>query len=179
MEWKQRTLTAAFTLIELLVVIALLGIFAAIVIASLTSARGGGKDAAVQSQVVSLRNAAEIYFSDNGGSYGSPTKIKELYDGTLLHNRLDGTLGVYGNLSSSPVTDLCSDPKIQSLLRETAQINKRAVSCSVGVGGQSYRIYAILSNPKQAFCIDSAGFVGIFDELFFSEIEFPTTSAVA
>ena len=52
-----------FTLIELLVVIAIIGILASVVLASLSSARNKGKDAAVRSQLANMRAQAEIYYS--------------------------------------------------------------------------------------------------------------------
>ncbi|MFA4853533.1 MAG: type II secretion system protein [Bacteroidales bacterium] len=52
-----------FTLIELLVVIAIIGILSSVVLASLSSARNKGKDAAVKSQLASMRAQAEIYYS--------------------------------------------------------------------------------------------------------------------
>ena len=52
-----------FTLIELLVVIAIIGILASVVLASLSSARDKGKDAAVKSQLASMKAQAELWFS--------------------------------------------------------------------------------------------------------------------
>ena len=60
-----------FTLIELLVVIAIIGILASVVLASLSTARNKGSDAAVKGAMSSLRNQAEIYYGDNGNSYGT------------------------------------------------------------------------------------------------------------
>ena len=61
-----------FTLIELLVVIAIIGILSSVVLASLTTARSKGGDAAIQSQMSSLRSQAELYYSTTGSStYGA------------------------------------------------------------------------------------------------------------
>jgi len=58
-----------FTLIELLVVVAIIGILASVVLASLSTARNKGKDAAIQGELSSLRAQAEIVA--NGGDYST------------------------------------------------------------------------------------------------------------
>jgi prepilin-type N-terminal cleavage/methylation domain-containing protein len=63
--------TKGFTLIELLVVIAIIGILASVVLASLSTARNKGADAAVKGAMASMRNQAELYYSDHGNSYGA------------------------------------------------------------------------------------------------------------
>lgn len=60
-----------FTLIELLVVIAIIGILASIVLVSLNDARNKGYDTQVKSDASQIRNAMEICYDDNSGSYAS------------------------------------------------------------------------------------------------------------
>lgn len=59
-----------FTLIELLVVIAIIGILSAVVLASLNSARDKGTDAAIKSNLQSVRSQAELVATNSpSGSY--------------------------------------------------------------------------------------------------------------
>jgi prepilin-type N-terminal cleavage/methylation domain-containing protein len=76
-----------FTLIELLVVIAIIGLLASIVLASLSTARIKGQDAARISDVKSLEAALELYYSNNNGyptSAGSSNGDVPLNDTTLV-----------------------------------------------------------------------------------------------
>ena len=57
---------SGFTLIELLVVIAIIGILSTVVISSLNSTRGRGKDTNRLSDVKQIEKALDLYYMDYG-----------------------------------------------------------------------------------------------------------------
>lgn len=54
-----------FTLIELLVVIAIIGLLASIVLANLTTTRAKARDAKRKEDLIQMRNALELYYTDH------------------------------------------------------------------------------------------------------------------
>jgi len=68
---NQQRFTHGFTLIELLVVIAVIGILAAVVLASLNSARSKAKVAAIKSNLRTAVSQGELYFYNNGNTYAN------------------------------------------------------------------------------------------------------------
>jgi type II secretion system protein G len=59
-----------FTLIELLVVIAIISLLSSVILASLQSVRAKARDATRKSDLLEMRKAVELYYSDHG-SYPS------------------------------------------------------------------------------------------------------------
>lgn len=126
---KKTYLQKGFTLIELLVVIAIIGILSSVVLASLNTARGKGKDAAVQSELNSLRSQAEIYYSDNSSSYSA------LF--TSNNTWASATAGVQAILSG---------------------INNNTTTHAAGSSASAWAAQAQLpSDATKYFCVDSTG----------------------
>lgn len=72
-------LSKGFTLIELLVVVAIIGILSSVVLASLSTARNKGSDAAIKADLVNMRTQAALYY-DSNGNYGTAS-----YQATCPH----------------------------------------------------------------------------------------------
>lgn len=60
---------SGFTLIELLVVISIIGLLSSIVLAAVSDAREKAENAHILSMIREYRNALELYYNDNDGSY--------------------------------------------------------------------------------------------------------------
>lgn len=93
-----------FTLIELLVVIAIIGILSAVVLASLTTARSKGNDAAIQSDLNTIQTQAEIYYDANGSKYGTASTCSTastMFADPTITNAITGIT----NNGSTPVCD--------------------------------------------------------------------------
>lgn len=58
-----------FTLLELMVVVAIIGILTAIVMIALGDSRNKGGDAAVKSNLNTIRGQAELFYANNGNSF--------------------------------------------------------------------------------------------------------------
>ncbi len=90
-----------FTLIELLVVVAIIGILAAVILASLNSARAKGRDAKRISDLKQIQNALELYKSDNN-TYPIPSA--GIFNNNNIENNTECDL-VAGGAANVPSID--------------------------------------------------------------------------
>lgn len=72
-----------FTLLELLVVIAIIGILSAVVLGSLSSARGKGNNAAVKSELHNFRTQSELLSPDYSTACDAGTDSRKIYDAAV------------------------------------------------------------------------------------------------
>lgn len=130
------SLRRGFTLIELLVVIAIIGILSSVVLASLNTARDKGTDAKIQSEIRSIQVNAEIYYDNNGNSYGTAA---------------DCNTGIFANTSNPNIKQIVDDLKVA---HGTADPQCYATTAAYAVRHQ------LKANSALFFCADSTGKVG-------------------
>lgn len=123
-------LSKGFTLIELLVVIAIIGILSSVVLASLTTARTKGQDAAVQQQLSAMRSQAELYYSSNNNSYGTAA---------------DCTAGMFVSTGTGGL----------NALRAGAVSSGGTLGCQSATS--SWAVSSTLPSGSGTFCVDSTG----------------------
>lgn len=138
---RVRYLDSGFTLVELLVVVAILGILTSVVLVSLSTANTRAKDGAVQADVVSIRDQAQLYYNDNGGY------------------SLNGA-NIPASSSCTTASSVFVDPRValQIVAADSANGGARSVVCNVAAGGSAYAVYAELASAAGTyFCVDSNG----------------------
>jgi prepilin-type N-terminal cleavage/methylation domain-containing protein len=131
-----------FTLIELLVVIAIIGILAAVVLGSLNDARDNANDASAKTSLNNIRNAAEIYYSENSFTYGTTDAA--------------GVAAVV-TPAVSTTGGICVSADIRPLLVAAGTQIGNNGSCIAN--DESYAVQWQLRSLR-FFCVDSTGFSG-------------------
>jgi len=153
-----------FTLIELLVVVAIISLLSSIVMASLTSARGKAKDAAIKEAATQLQNLMALNYSDYGG-------YDELQPGFYLislSSQCDSVL--FSGNHSSKAKEICkymvnnagttTGFKFIILVSASGVTNNTAFSWSVLLNNQKW--YCIGSNGKGEYLNFFSGDPGCF-----------------
>jgi prepilin-type N-terminal cleavage/methylation domain-containing protein len=136
--------TRGFTLIELLVVIAIIGILSAVVLASLNTARQKGSDAAVKSDLDTVRTQSVIYLDSSSNKYSST--------GTAVS-------GVNCGVAAGQITNtMLTDSSVKNALQAAYSANgNQALYCNINSAGSAFAIAAPLASATSWWCIDSTG----------------------
>jgi prepilin-type N-terminal cleavage/methylation domain-containing protein len=136
------TSSRGFTLIELLVVIAIIGILSAIVLASLSQARGKGGDGAIKADLGNLTNQAELYYQSNNGYGSTPVTV-----GTL-----GCTTGATGTMFADPTIAKVITGAVANIVTPVEGTTHRCTA-----NGSTYAVMAKLSGTNGWWCVDSGG----------------------
>jgi len=147
--------SAGFTLIELLVVIAIIGILASIVLASLSSARNKGSDAAIEQTLVNARSQAGLFFVSNSNKYltGASGGTGDLCSSTALQG---GNTGINALLTSA-AHDYLSTLTVTIGPASLGAWNKATCHASATAFAAEVPLKASASGSPVMWCIDSAG----------------------
>ncbi len=142
--------TRGFTLIELLVVIAIIGILSAVVLASLNTARQKGSDAAVKSNIATIRTQAALDYGSNGNSYGVSALATPTASPTVQTGAPGTAISVFGATGDSTVGN--------SLIQ--LYTNSAGHKITYGSSASQYVVLGKLSTGKY-WCADSNDYTGV------------------
>lgn len=138
-----KKLQKGFTLIELLVVIAIIGILSSIVLASLSSARTKGEDAAIISTLSNMRVQAELYYSSNG-SYGTVQ--------ALLACDASDASDIFGSSTVGGLKSLTTD-----LIKKAGGVAADTTRCTASSTAWAVSAKLKSDSAKGTACVDSTG----------------------
>ncbi len=136
-----------FTLIELLVVIAIIGILSAVVLASLNTARSKGNDAAIKSNLDTIRTQSVLYY-DSNNNYGPAGQA--------------AISAAVGNATCALAASMFVDPNIAAAVKAADAAAggtgspTSVVKCGFNAGLASWIISAKLVGSNY-WCVDSVG----------------------
>ena len=159
-----------FTLIELLVVIAIIGILSSVVLASLSTARSRGSDAAVKRALTEARTQAELFYAANGNRYSAPP-LSPAETTTNVCNPaalVSGVRGAYAQFKSAADAAGVSAANIYTAYNSAGAAGRATChACPPGItaglcGGLNSNAWAAEVPLKTGgfWCVDSSGFNG-------------------
>lgn len=133
---KQRS----FTLIEMLVVIAIIGILAGIILVALGGMRTKAKDSRIIAEMGQLRNAAPLYYADNGNSFN----------------------GFGCSVANPNINALCTDIAAQGGITPSDEVTP---TYGVDIITDNDQVYCaeVKLNSGKYWCVDSQGRSARFD----------------
>ena len=99
-----------FTLVELLIVISIMAVIAAIMLATLQTARGKARDANRYESLIQIRNALNRYYSDFGAYPATPNQWYSSEPGDANFSNNSGNW-IPGLVSSGMIGSLPRDPQ--------------------------------------------------------------------
>jgi len=130
-----------FTLIELLVVIAIIGILSSVVLASLTSARTKGAEAAIKSELANMRAQAELWY----GNQPSPS-----YNSGTAHSAVSTA-----NCAATPTNIFAATGTGPMITSITGKVPSGSISCAATAA--AWTVVASTTNGTGSWCVDSTG----------------------
>jgi prepilin-type N-terminal cleavage/methylation domain-containing protein len=146
---RKKSKKGGFTLIEILVVVLIIGLLAAVILASLGSSRDKGSNGAIRSGVDSLRKQAEVLYNNMNLSYGG------------------GTMSDVTNCVTSPsantIFNAATGTDAAIIAKMVADINLKAggtsgsprVACSQQTNAWAFSV--VLKAGLGTYCVDSRG----------------------
>ncbi len=141
-----------FTLIELLVVVAIIGILASVVLASLNSARSKGADAAVKSNLDTVRTQAVMYYNVYN-AYRTTSSI-----GSGDYGGDCNTIGTVFQDSTGTTEGQTLSKTIAAAITGAYNAGRGAKTCKLTSIGNQYMVAVGLKSSSTAYwCVDSKG----------------------